>query len=366
MNDDLILEVRHLCKRYDDIMPLRDISCQIRSGEVISIIGPSGTGKSTFLRCLNRLETPDGGDILYHGKNLMDSDADLTKIRRRIGMVFQSFNLFSNMDVLENIVMAPIMLNGKSRQEAEASAQVLLEAVGVAEKKYAWPDELSGGQKQRVAIARALAMEPEVLLFDEPTSALDPTMVDEVNSVIRSLADEGMTMLIVTHDLDFARSVSTRVFFLNDGEIYEEGTPETIFNAPVREETRQFILKQKTLELRAENPSFDFASAQGRLIQFCRERFMGASAAVGLQHIFEEVVMENLLPRTEVFPIRIQTRCRDDGKNPVIIFHYGGDEWNPMENKDRDSIQIALEYSQAVSFSRRTGGNHLEIRVKEA
>lgn len=362
---DSILDIRNLSKSFADVTPLRDITCKIGKGEVISVIGPSGTGKSTLLRCLNRLEDPDGGQILYHGEDITGPKVDFSRLRLRIGMVFQTFNLFSNMDVLDNTVIGPVTLLGKTRADAEKKALELLKTVGMVEKIYAWPDELSGGQKQRVAIARALAMEPEILLFDEPTSALDPTMVEEVNTVIRSLAGEGMTMLIVTHDMEFARSVSTRVLFLSGGVICEEGTPEEIFDSPQKEETRQFILKQKTLEIRIDDGLFDFADAQGRLIAFCKDRFMSSNAAFGAQHIFEEIVMENLLVRQDVFPIRMNVQCRDDGKSLTIAFHYSGSTYNPLEDTEASSYKIVSRYIEHADFSRIGDINHLEIMVKE-
>ena len=205
---------------------LKDVNCDIEKGEVISIIGPSGTGKSTLLRAINMLEPPTGGEILVDGENIMAKGYKLDKMRQKMGMVFQSFNLFDHMTVLENITYAPVKLLKTSVEDAKAEGMDLLQKVGLAQKADVYPESLSGGQKQRVAIARALAMHPEVILFDEPTSALDPTMVGEVLSVIRQLAKEGMTMLIVTHEMRFAKDVSTRIFFMNEGIIYEDGTPE--------------------------------------------------------------------------------------------------------------------------------------------
>ena len=236
-----MIAVEHLSKRYGDVTVLQDISAQIARGEVISVIGPSGTGKSTFLRCLNLLEEPSGGRISIDGVDALAPGADVPRLRQKMNMVFQSFNLFAHLRVLENLTLAPMRLKGVPRAEAEAKARELLKLVGLGAKADAFPEELSGGQKQRVAIARCLAMEPEVILFDEPTSALDPTMVSEVLSVIRRLAKEGMTMIIVTHEMDFARDVSNRVFYMDEGLIYEEGTPEQIFGNPVKARTRAFI-----------------------------------------------------------------------------------------------------------------------------
>ena len=236
-----MISVRHLRKAFSGVEVLKDVNAEIEKGEVISIIGPSGTGKSTFLRCLNRLETPDGGSILVNGVDVTDSKADLAAVRRKMGMVFQNFNLFGNLTVLGNIMAAQCDLLGISKDSAKTKALELLGRVGLANKADALPDELSGGQKQRVAIARALAMDPEFLLFDEPTSALDPTMVGEVLAVIKDLAKTGMTMLIVTHEMGFARDVSTRVFYMDEGVIYEDGTPNEIFHHPQKPKTVEFV-----------------------------------------------------------------------------------------------------------------------------
>jgi ABC-type polar amino acid transport system ATPase subunit len=220
---------------------LRDINVKVHEGEVVCIIGPSGSGKSTFLRCINQLETPTGGEVLYRGKNLMDKDADARAFRERVGMVFQRFNLFPMKTVLGNVMMAPVLTGHKSKAEAEELAMELLKKVGLESKANARPDMLSGGQQQRVAIARALAMEPEALLFDEPTSALDPELVGEVLSVMKELAAEGMTMVIVTHEMAFARDVSDRVIFMADGYVVEEGAPADVFGHPREERTKSFL-----------------------------------------------------------------------------------------------------------------------------
>ena len=236
-----MISVRHLRKSFNGVAVLKDVNAEIEKGEVISIIGPSGTGKSTFLRCLNRLETPDGGSIVVNGVDVTAPDADLASVRRRMGMVFQSVNLFGNLTILGNIMAAQCDILGVPKDAAKLKALELLGRVGLANKADALPDELSGGQKQRVAIARALAMDPEILLFDEPTSALDPTMVGEVLAVIKDLAKTGMTMLIVTHEMGFARDVSTRVFYMDEGVVYEDGSPADIFNAPKKPRTVDFV-----------------------------------------------------------------------------------------------------------------------------
>ena len=240
MNEN-ILEIRHLSKTFGNNTVLRDIDFNVRKGDVTAIIGASGSGKSTLLRCINLLETPTGGEILYHGKNVLSRGINQPEYRSHVGMVFQSFNLFNNMTVLENCVIGQMKVLKKTREEAQKNALQYLERVGMAPFVKARPRQISGGQKQRVAIARALAMEPEVLLFDEPTSALDPEMVGEVLDVMQALAKDGMTMLVVTHEMAFARDVSSRVVFMNQGIILEEGTPEEVIGDPKHQETKDFL-----------------------------------------------------------------------------------------------------------------------------
>ena len=238
-----MIRIENLVKEFGELEVLKGISTEISEGEVISIIGPSGSGKSTFLRCINRLEEPTSGKLFINGKNIMDPDIDINKIREEVGMVFQHFNLFPHKSVLENVILGPIKLKKISRTEAENLGIRLLEKVGLADKKDAYPNKLSGGQKQRVAIARALAMNPRIMLFDEPTSALDPEMIGEVLEVMKSLAKEGMTMLVVTHERGFARNVGNRLFFMDHGVILEDGRPADIFDNPKEERTREFLEK---------------------------------------------------------------------------------------------------------------------------
>jgi len=237
------ISVQNLVKKYGNNTVLNDISISINEGDVVCIIGPSGSGKSTFLRCLNKLEEPTSGDIVIDGAHLMDKNTDINLVRQHIGMVFQHFNLFPHLTVLENIILAPMDLKKASRDEAEKNAIRLLDMVGLADKKDMKPDNLSGGQKQRVAIARALAMNPDIMLFDEPTSALDPEMVGDVLNVMKDLAKQGMTMVIVTHEMGFAKEVANRVLFTDGGKILEDGTPQQIFENPQNERTKDFLNK---------------------------------------------------------------------------------------------------------------------------
>ena len=269
-----MIQIKHLQKSFGKIEVLTDVNLNIKCGEVISIIGPSGTGKSTFLRCLNLLEQPTGGSIVIDGEEVLNGRINTSKLRQKMGMVFQSFNLFNHLSVLDNVCIGPVKLLGKSRKAAEEKAMELLKLVGMAEKAHAMPDELSGGQKQRAAIARSLSMEPEIILFDEPTSALDPTMVSEVLSVIRALARQGMTMAIVTHEMSFARDVSTRVVYMDKGIIYEEGTPEEIFEHPKRERTRVFVNRIRDFHFAFHSPDYDRFLLKSEWQAYCNKYFL--------------------------------------------------------------------------------------------
>jgi len=240
---DTIIEVRDLQKKFETVDVLRGINIKINRGDVLCVIGASGSGKSTFLRCLNRLEEPTGGSIIFEGEDLMSKSVNLNLHRQKMGMVFQQFNLFPHLTILKNMTLAPTMLKGMSAEDAEKKALALLERVGLADRANDYPDMLSGGQKQRVAIVRALCMEPTVMLFDEPTSALDPEMVGEVLDVMKELAKDGMTMIVVTHEMGFAREVANRVMFLDEGVIAEEGTPDELFGNPKSERLKNFLSK---------------------------------------------------------------------------------------------------------------------------
>jgi len=296
-----MIQVSHLKKTYSNgLQVLRDVNATIGRGEVISIIGPSGTGKSTFLRCLNLLESPSGGSIIVDGQDLLSKKTDVAKMRQKMGMVFQSFNLFNHLSIMDNLCIGPVKLLGKSRKEAEERAMELLSMVGLAEKANAMPSQLSGGQKQRIAIARCLSMNPEIILFDEPTSALDPTMVSEVLGVIRTLAKQGMTMVIVTHEMRFARDVSTRIFYMDQGVVYEEGTPEQIFEHPREERTRVFINRIRDYHYIIRSPRYDLYELQAGMMQFCAKYFLPQLVQFNVQLLTEEVLQIIPLDKGEI------------------------------------------------------------------
>ena len=363
-----MISVKHLGKSYGKVTPLKDVNCEIQKGEVISIIGPSGTGKSTFLRCLNLLDPPTSGEIWVDGKNILQKGADVQGLRRKMGMVFQSFNLFAHLMVIENLMLGPVDLLGKSRQEAYDRGMELLELVGLKDKALAYPDELSGGQKQRVAIARTLAMEPEVILFDEPTSALDPTMVSEVLGVIRRLAQEGMTMLIVTHEMKFARDVSTRIFYMDQGEIYEDGSPEQVFGDPKRERTRAFIRKLRTYSFRVEDKSFDFYALTAGLDNFARKYLLTPRQANALQLAAEELLLNKLLPEISGNPDMTITAGYSEETGAVeLSFAWPSHEApaDPFAERNEDDLSLLLlgGLVKAHTLSREDGNNLLRVEL---
>ncbi|MBO7418713.1 MAG: amino acid ABC transporter ATP-binding protein [Bacteroidaceae bacterium] len=339
-----MISVRHLKKTYttpngETVQVLKDVSCDISKGEVISIIGPSGTGKSTFLRALNLLDPPTGGEILVDGENILQKNYPMNRLRQRMGMVFQSFNLFDHLTILQNVTLGPIKLLGMNKQDAENEAMHLLRKVGMAEKASVMPSSLSGGQKQRVAIARCLAMHPEIILFDEPTSALDPTMVGEVLSVIRQLAKEGMTMLIVTHEMKFARDVSTRIFFMNKGIIYEDGTPEQIFDHPLRKDTQAFIRRIRSLRLEVNGADYDIYGFFTEIDLFCA-KYALYDKCDSIKHVVEEMLATLL--SLEERPLFIELAFSELDYSLALTFMVTGLFVSPLNRELADPIAVSI------------------------
>ena len=357
-----MITVSHLRKEYSNAVPLTDVNAEIEKGEVISIIGPSGTGKSTFLRAINMLDPPTSGQIFIDGEEITAKGCKLNLVRRKMGMVFQSFNLFNHMNVLENITYGPMKLMGLSKEEAEKRAWELLKTVSLTERAYAYPDELSGGQKQRIAIARTLAMEPEIILFDEPTSALDPTMVGEVLAVIRMLAQKGMTMMIVTHEMKFARDVSTRVFYMDQGVVYEEGTPEQIFDHPQKERTRRFIRHLKVLEEEIDSSSFDFLGFNSEIEEFGRKNFLSQKTIYAIESIFEELCVGTMLPKIPQFCFALEYSEQEETSE--ISLRYGGGKLDPLDDMDSLSKKIVEHNSAELSYRYEDRENRIRILVK--
>ena len=362
-----MIKVHHLSKTYGDINVLKDISLTVAKGEVISIIGPSGTGKSTFLRCLNLLEHPSGGSITVDGIDLLDKKSDVPKIRQRMNMVFQSFNLFSHLTVLENLTIGPIRLLGINKQEAEQKSLEILKLVGLAEKADSFPDELSGGQKQRVAIARCLAMNPEIILFDEPTSALDPTMVSEVLAVIRRLAKDGMTMLIVTHEMAFARDVSSRVLYMDEGLIYEEGTPQQIFEQPQKEKTRAFINRIRSFNYRISSPDYDLYAMNAEIETFCERQILPRKTRHNLLLLVEELLQIHN-PLLAATSLNLTIAYSEKKETLEIMLENQGEPINLLD-KDRLPDELGLNIinhlAQEIDYQRIEATNRVTVRMKK-
>ena len=343
-----MISIRHLKKVYPNVSPLVDVNAEIHRGEVISIIGPSGTGKSTLLRCINRLENSTSGEILIDGKSLTAPGANVPMLRRKMGMVFQSFNLLH-----------------RTKKDAYEKGMALLRTVGLADKANNLPEELSGGQKQRVAIARTLAMDPEIVLFDEPTSALDPTMVGEVLSVIRNLAKQGLTMLIVTHEIKFAKDISTRVFYMDEGVIYEEGSPEQVFVHPQKDKTRQFIKRLKVFDVRLQNGLTDFTNVVQKFFEFVEKNQIDKRTARNVNFVFDELVAQNLLMKLPPeSSIHLVAEYSDESCRVEIKIDFVGENINPLETCDEISrrlVDVAVEnYRQCVV----DGVNQIYFQVK--
>ena len=334
-----MIRIEHLRKEYPKTVPLKDVSVEIHDGDVIAVIGPSGTGKSTLLRCINQLEKPTSGRIWLDDVEITNPRCNINKVRQKLGMVFQSFNLFGHKTVIENIMLAPMDLLGKSKQDAYDNGMRLLKIVGLAEKALNYPDELSGGQKQRIAIARTLAMDPDVILLDEPTSALDPTMVGEVQAVIRDLAKTGKTMMIVTHEMNFAHAISNRVFYMDEGSIYEEGTPEQIFEHPQRENTRRFVRRLKVLELNIESRDYDFLGVQSQINIYCNKNQISPKLAYHIQLVFEEA-MQLLVPRLEKPVIHAVMEYSEANEQAEWLIRYGGERYDITAGDDLSSALL--------------------------
>ena len=351
-----MIRIEHLKKEYPNVTPLKDVNVEIHDGDVIAVIGPSGTGKSTLLRCINQLEKPTSGRVWLDDMEITDRKCDINKVRQRMGMVFQSFNLFGHKTVIENIMMAPMDLLGKSKQEAYDTGMRLLRTVGLAEKAMNYPDELSGGQKQRIAIARTLAMDPAVILLDEPTSALDPTMVGEVQAVIRDLAKSGKdgrsdkTMMIVTHEMSFARAISNRVFYMDEGGIYEDGTPEQVFDHPQRENTRRFVRRLKVLELNIESRDYDYLGMATQIDVYCHKNQIAPKLANHIQLVFEEA-MRVLLSAMAHPVVQAAVEYSAISETAEWLFRYEGAPYDITAAEDQLALAVLRGMTDGIEYA---------------
>ena len=362
-----LIEVKGLCKSFDGLSVLHDVDLTVEQGERIAIIGGSGCGKSVFLRSLERLHPIDAGQIFIAGQEITAKKADVDQIRRSMGMVYQKFHLFSEMDVMDNLCLAPVRLLGMTRQDAEKKAMELLSRVGLASRAHAWPTVLSGGQQQRIAICRSLMMEPKVLLFDEPTSALDPTMVGEVLAMIRMLTKRDMTMLIVTHEMNFAREVATRVLFLADGGIYEQGTPEEIFDHPKREKTIAFIRKIKYFSFGITEKSFDLMQMQGGIQTFGEKYGLDMVRIYRMQICCEELVYEMLshcYPETKDVDMLLDISYAEADQTMKIELSCGGAEYNPFcQEDDGLGVTILKKMAEKIEYSCKEKRNCITVSI---
>ena len=345
-----MIEIRNLVKIYRVNPIVNDLSVTINDGDIISIIGPSGCGKSTFIKCINMLERPTSGQIFIDGEEITAAGYDLLKVSRKVGMVFQSFNLFENMTVIENVMNPQVDILKASRQQAYDKAVKLLKRVNLFQKAFSYPDQLSGGQKQRVAIARTLAMDPEIILFDEPVSALDPAMVGEVKAVIKDLTHTGKTMLIVTHDMDFARSIGNRLFYMDEGTIYEEGDPETVFSFPKKEKTRRFVNGLKVLEFKIDDSDYDFYGAYASIDEYCRRNHIDYRKSFHIHSAFEELCQGILLEKLNDYRVCFSVIYSQKDDSVEINVLYGDEPCNILEE---NQSSLPLKIIKGISSSLR-------------
>jgi polar amino acid transport system ATP-binding protein len=341
-----MIKVTGLSKKFGELVVFENIKAQINKGECIAVIGPSGTGKSVFFRTIAMLEKPDRGSIYIKGTDITKKGTDLNKIREKMGMVYQGFHLFSHLNVIDNITLAPRLVKKQSRDAAEQKAMELLSIVGLTDKAQSYPHQLSGGQQQRIAIARCLAMEPEIMLFDEPTSALDPAMTGEVLAIIRKLTKMGLTMLIVTHEMSFAKDIADRVFYMDEGNIYEEGTPADIFDNPRKEKTKAFIRKLKVFDYQIHSKGFDMVAMNAQIEVFCTKYNLELKQVYYIQLFLEELIVEifkhcyaNSQP-----DILFTIEYSDENNGLSICLIYQAVEFNPFEkgSDEEDNLGMLL------------------------
>lgn len=354
------IEIKGLRKEFGDVTPLGGVDFTAEKGDVVCLIGPSGTGKSTLIRCINRLETPTSGEIIIDGVNVCEKGVDIPSLRKKVGMVFQSFNLFGHKSIIDNIIMPQTDLLGKPEPEAREEALKQLRRVGLEIKANNMPDELSGGQKQRAAIARALAMHPEIMLFDEPTSALDPTMVSEVKNVIRKLADDGMTMLIVTHEMQLVKDIASKVLYMDEGVIYEQGTPAEIFEKPKREKTRSFVLKITRWSWDCTKCGYDFIGMTASMEEFCRSRFMSRKQLNSCLLVLDEIFTSYIVPAYEDNDFSFELEVSGDNDEIKLILRYTGDT-DPFDRKIDPTSQAIIQKKTKAGLSDKPNEKVYEI-----
>ncbi len=363
-----MINIQSLSKCFGKLVVLKDINFRVREGECVAIIGPSGTGKSVFLRSIALLETPESGSICIRGTDITKQSVDINKIREKMGMVYQGFHLFSHLNVLENITLAPRKVRNKSKKEAEQKARELLALVGLSEKAESYPHQISGGQQQRIAIARCLAMEPAIMLFDEPTSALDPTMTREVLAIMRKLTKMGLTMIIVTHEMSFAREVADRVVYMDEGGIYEEGTPDEIFDHPRKEKTKAFIRQLNVFTYEIHSTGFDMVAMNAQIEIFCQKYQVAARKVYHIQLVLEELLVVIFREcYADASPdIRLSIEFPAASDEISISLYYAGRHFNPFQvdllNEDHLGIAIVKKITKETIHFADKGLNTITIK----
>ncbi len=364
--NDIIIKVRGISKKFGNLQVLKNVDLDVHRGEKIAIIGASGCGKSVFLRCCEMLCKPDSGSVYICGEDICAKGANIDRIRRKTGMVYQQYNLFEHMNIMDNLCLAPTRLLKMPRAEAELKAKALLAEVGLSGRENAMPENMSGGQQQRVAIARCLMMSPEVMFMDEPTSALDPTMVGEVMATIRALGKQGMTMLIVTHEMNFAREFADRILFFADGGIYEEGTPEQIFDYPKREKTIRFVQKLKYFTYHIDSKDYDFMAVIGGIMSFCERYNMNSKHAWRLQLCTEELLNLLISKAGDIIDMDVSVEYSETEKYVTLNIEWRGAQYNPFSDNDlEDNLGITIVNNVAADIRRSfsDGVNRIEITM---
>ncbi len=364
-----MIKIAGLTKRFGNLVVFENIHTHIKKGECIALIGPSGAGKSVFFRSLAMLEIPDSGSIFINGTDITKKEVNLNHVREKMGMVYQGFHLFSHLNILDNITLAPVLVKKQDKKAAEKKAMELLSLVGLTDKAGNFPHELSGGQQQRIAIARCLAMEPEIMLFDEPTSALDPTMTGEVLAIIRKLTKMGLTMVIITHEMKFARDVSDRVFYMDEGGIYEEGTPGEIFDHPKKEKTKTFIRKLKIFNYEIVSKGFDLVAMNARIETFCQKYNLDSKQVYYIQLFLEELIVEIFSHCYESSnpEIYITIEYSDESNGISICINYKAAEFNPFENSDDEidhlGVTLINKMAKKIEYLYEPGLNSVNINL---
>lgn len=361
-----MISIKGLKKSYDNSIVFQDINLDINKGDAVVIIGGSGCGKSTLLRCINRLELSEAGQVFIDGQDIQAPDADVELIRRKLGMVYQNFNLFSHLNIMENMILAPMKVAGMSKKEAILQGEKLLEMVGMEHRRYHMPNQLSGGQKQRVAIARAMAMNPEVMLFDEPTSALDPTMVDEVEGVMRRLIEQGMTSVIVTHEMGFAKRIASKVVFLAEQGIYEQGTSKEVFESPSKDLTRQFLYRSRMMEKQISKKNLDVYTLCSEIKTFSLSYGYSFKQARGMEYVCDELISAIMrAEKNPEFSATVRFVAGENGTAHTVLIEFPELVTDPLVHPAVDEIgrKLVENYTEEIS-SAKNGSGYWEICAK--